>query len=176
MTHRSHREQPATAEDSATIAALAERYGDAVKRFFSRRVRDRAAVEDLTQEVFARLLRRAGIDAIANIEGYLFSTAANLLKERARRAGARVAEAPLDETLVEQIEDFSPERILLGREALTRVVEALQELPERMRTVFILSRFEHLSGAEIARRLGISISSVEKDMMSAIAHLRARLA
>lgn len=175
MSGLGFRHRPATSDDSARIAALAEQYGEAVKRFLARRLRDPAAVEDLTQEVFARLLRRARVDSIDNIEGYLFSTAANLLKERARRAGTRIVEASLHDTAVEPVEEVSPERILLGREALDEAVAALQELPERMRTVFILSRFEHLSASEIARRVGVSVSSVEKDMMSAVAHLKARL-
>lgn len=164
--------------DRRTIADLSVRYGQAVRRFFSRRLRDGADVEDLTQEVFARLLKRAEIGDIANIEGYLFHTAANLLRERARKAQRRPGDgaAEFDSDLVENDEDFSPERILLGREAYARMVEALQELPERARTIFVLNRFEELSAAEIARRLGVSVSTVEKDMMRAIAHLKARLA
>jgi len=163
--------------DRRTIADLSVRYGQAVRRFFSRRLRDGADVEDLTQEVFARLLKRAELGEIANIEGYLFHTAANLLRERARKAARRPGDDPgIDLDLVESVEDFSPERILLGREAYARMVEALQELPERTRTIFVLNRFEELSAAEIARRLGVSVSTVEKDMMRAIAHLKARLA
>jgi RNA polymerase sigma factor (sigma-70 family) len=163
--------------DRRTIADLSVRYGQAVRRFFSRRLRDGADVEDLTQEVFARLLKRAELGEIANIEGYLFHTAANLLRERARKAARRPGDDPgLDPDLAESVEDFSPERILLGREAYARMVEALQELPERTRTIFVLNRFEELSAAEIARRLGVSVSTVEKDMMRAIAHLKARLA
>ncbi|HEX6861010.1 MAG TPA: sigma-70 family RNA polymerase sigma factor [Caulobacteraceae bacterium] len=166
------------AGDHSRIAALSLRYGQAVRRFFSRRLRDGADVEDLTQEVFARLLKRAEIGDIANIEGYLFHTAANLLRERARKQARRPgdASADFDPDLVQSDEDFSPERILLGREAYARMVEALQELPERARTVFVLNRFEELSASEIARRLGVSVSTVEKDMMRAIAHLKARLA
>jgi RNA polymerase sigma-70 factor (ECF subfamily) len=163
--------------DRRTIADLSVRYGQAVRRFFSRRLRDGADVEDLTQEVFARLLKRAELGEIANIEGYLFHTAANLLRERARKAARRPGDDPgFDPDLAESVEDFSPERILLGREAYARMVEALQELPERTRTIFVLNRFEELSAAEIARRLGVSVSTVEKDMMRAIAHLKARLA
>ena len=163
--------------DRRTIADLSVRYSQAVRRFFSRRLRDGADVEDLTQEVFARLLKRAELGEIANIEGYLFHTAANLLRERARKAARRPGDDPgLDPDLTESVEDFSPERILLGREAYARMVEALQELPERARTIFVLNRFEELSAAQIARRLGVSVSTVEKDMMRAIAHLKARLA
>jgi RNA polymerase sigma-70 factor (ECF subfamily) len=163
--------------DRRAIADLSVRYGQAVRRFFSRRLRDGADVEDLTQEVFARLLKRAELGEIANIEGYLFHTAANLLRERARKSARRPGDdITADPDLADSVEDFSPERILLGREAYARMVEALQELPERTRTIFVLNRFEELSAAEIARRLGVSVSTVEKDMMRAIAHLKARLA
>lgn len=163
-------------QDRQAIAALSLRYGQAVRRFFSRRLRDGADVEDLTQEVFARLLKRAEVGEIANIEGYLFHTAANLLRERARKVSRRPGDSFDGAQIEASIEEFSPERILLGREAYARMVEALQELPERARTIFVLNRFEELSAAEIARRLGVSVSTVEKDMMRAIAHLKARLA
>lgn len=167
---------PAVPEDRERVAALAGRYAEPVRRFFSRRVRDQAAVEDLTQEVFVRLLKRAGVGTIENIEGYLFHTAANLLRERARRAASRVPEDyEADPDSSDQIEDFSPERILLGREALALMVEALQELPERVRSVFVLNRFEELPAVEIARRLGVSLSTVEKDMMRAVAFIRTRV-
>ena len=170
-------QRSAAVQDRRAIADLSVRYGQAVRRFFSRRLRDGADVEDLTQEVFARLLKRAELGEIANIEGYLFHTAANLLRERARKAARRPGDTPdIDADLADSVEAFSPERILLGREAYARMVEALQELPERARTIFVLNRFEELSAAEIARRLGVSVSTVEKDMMRAIAHLKARLA
>ena len=168
--------QDAELRDRRAIADLSVRYGQAVRRFFSRRLRDGADVEDLTQEVFARLLKRAELGEIANIEGYLFHTAANLLRERARKAARRPGDAAAGDEIDAAVEDFSPERILLGREAYARMVEALQELPERARTIFVLNRFEELSAGEIARRLGVSVSTVEKDMMRAIAHLKARLA
>ena len=169
-------QQRAAQQDRRRIADLSVRYGQAVRRFLSRRLRDGADVEDLTQEVFARLLKRAELGEIANIEGYLFHTAANLLRERARKAARRPGDTAHTDEIDAAVEEFSPERILLGREAYARMVEALQELPERTRTIFVLNRFEELSAAEIARRLGVSVSTVEKDMMRAIAHLKARLA
>ena len=169
-------QQSTAHQDRRAIADLSVRYGQAVRRFFSRRLRDGADVEDLTQEVFARLLKRAELGEIANIEGYLFHTAANLLRERARKAARRPGDCFDGAEIDGAVEEFSPERILLGREAYARMVEALQELPERTRTIFVLNRFEELSAAEIARRLGVSVSTVEKDMMRAIAHLKARLA
>ena len=50
----------------------------------------------------------------------------------------------------------------------------LGELPERTRVVFLLHRFEELKYAEIARRLEISVSSVEKHMMEAMRQIKTR--
>ncbi len=178
MTEPVKSPRPATVDDRRRIAELSVRYGMAVKSFFARRLHGGADVDDLTQEVFARLLKRAEIGAIDNVEGYLFQIAANLLRERARLRERRPEDLhdPQGDEFAGRSEEFSPERILLGREAYARMIEALQELPERVRAIFVLNRFEELSAAEIARRLGVSVSTVEKDMMRAVAHLRARLA
>ena len=56
-----------------------------------------------------------------------------------------------------------------------RKLEEAPALPERARNIFVLNRFEELSGREIAIRLGISQSLVEKEMIKAIAYLRGRL-
>lgn len=165
-----------SSDEAAELEALVERYGVALRSFIARRLYDRSEAADLAQEVFLRLLKRRQDAPIDNIEGYLFQIAANLLRERGRQTASRAA-APaieLSPELLGEGEEHSPERILLGKEAYRQVLAALQELPERTRTVFILSRFEDLTGAEIARRLGVSASAVEKHMMRALQHLRQR--
>lgn len=166
------------ASTPAEITELFARCAPAVRKFFVRRVASRAEAEDLTQEVFARLLGRTDAsEPVVNIEGYLFQIASNLLRSRARQDGRRRAldDDALDQDWTRGNEEFPPERILLGREACREVVTALEELPERVRIVFVLNRFEELSGFEIARRLNVSVSTVEKSMIRALAHLRERL-
>jgi RNA polymerase sigma-70 factor (ECF subfamily) len=63
----------------------------------------------------------------------------------------------------------------LDREALERVVEAIAGLPPRTREVFVLHRFEEITGARIAEQLGISESAVEKHIMKALKALHRRL-
>ena len=48
---------------------------------------------------------------------------------------------------------------------------ALNALPDRTRQVFVLCRVEGMRHRTVARRLGVSVSSVDKHMMKAIAHL-----
>ncbi|MGH1557314.1 RNA polymerase sigma factor [Caulobacter segnis] len=169
---------PQTAvDDHARLKQLIEVYGAPVRAFLRRRATNAADVDDLAQEVFVRLLRRADLDAIDNIEGYIFQTAANILREQHRRRGRRVTldDAAFDEDAAGVDEESSPERILLGREAYAQLLSGLRELPERARMVFVLNRYEQLPAREIARRMGLSVSLVEKEMMRAVAFLRDRM-
>ena len=155
------------------VAELAHRYRPILARFFQKRVRPESEVDDLVQEVFARLARKADLAAVGQLEGYIFQVAANLIRERGRKL--TLQRSSLERLTNEgQQEDFSPERILLGEESVARVLAALHELPERTRNAFLLHRFEDLKHVEIAQRLGIAVSTVEKDIMRAMAHLLKR--
>ena len=72
------------------------------------------------------------------------------------------------------VEARSPERVLVGKQTIQDVLDALAELGERTRDVFILARLENVQHREIAAIYGISVSMVEKLMMKAMAHLGAR--
>src|SRR5690606_21094793 len=113
-------------------------------------------------------------DEMRHADAYVFQMAANLLRDRARRLGVRAAAAPSLAASENSVEEISPERVLLGKQRLAALERALGELPERTRTIFVLHRFEEYKYSEIARRLGVSVSSVEKHMMEAMRHLRAR--
>ena len=160
------------ADDPDAFARLCRTYHQPLLRYFQRRINIASEAEDLVQETFARLAKPGRIEGIGNLEAYIFQAAANLLRERARRRAT--AKADQQAELHESLQDdqvFSPERILLGKEALDRMATGLKELPERVRTIFVLQRFEGFGYAEIARKLGVSQSTVEKAMSRAIAHL-----
>lgn len=150
--------------------------------FFMRRQFRRAEAEDLTQEVFVRMLGRDGVEAPENPEVYVFQIAANLLRDRARRTLTQKAEAhaSLDAPAhglthnPELVEDRGPERVLLASEALAQALRALDELGERTRHIYILHRLEKMRHKEIAALLGLSVSAVEKHIIRAVAHLAER--
>lgn len=141
--------------------SFVRRYSGALRRFFQTRVLDWADIDDLIQEVFLRLARR-GLADIDNIEGYMFQAAANVLRDRIRHRATKFwsKETQLQESVTEDTA-FSPERVLLGREAIQLVVEILKELPERTQQVFVLGCFEEMTQGETAKKLGISLSTVE---------------
>lgn len=156
------------------LAARSEAARASLVSYFRRRVRDAAEVDDLVQEVFLRLVVRGGVERIDHVQGYIFQTAASVLADRHRRRVVRRAEdhLPFDPE-AHGGSDFDAERQLIGRERLRAASVALMALPERTRAIFLLRRLDGFRYADIAARLGISVSAVEKHMLRAVQHLMA---
>lgn len=151
---------------------IALRYKAPLTGFFAKRVSPRDDVDDLVQEVFLRLIQRGNGQPIESMEKYLFQSAANVLRDRYRRQQTR------DHDMHESYEDFkysgseiTPERVLIGKETVSQVVAALDDLPMRTRDVFVLRGFEKYKYTEIARMMNISTRTVEKHMAKALAYL-----
>lgn len=168
-------------KESELRARLDARFRGPLMSFFTRRVGDRAEAEDLTQEVFVRLIGSNSLENIENTDAFVFRVASNLLRDRSRkalRAGGKSA-LPLDKAIISElakefVEDRGPERVLLGKERLADVLAALDELGERTRNIFILFRLENMKQKDIAAVYGISPSTVEKHVMKAVMHLSLR--
>ena len=170
-TRRSYR-----GENDASLEALDMRFRASLDRYFSRRLRDRGEIEDLIQEVFLRLAKRGSLEDVDKVGGYVFETASSVLNDRLRRKRSRYeADHEAFDGQQHGDVDFSPERVLLGKEALVRATAVLLELPERTRMVFVMRRLEGMRYLDIAARLGISVSAVEKHMTRAMAHLVQRM-
>lgn len=158
------------------LAKLAREFDPVLLQFFRRRVRDPLEAEDLTQEVYVRLIRRGNLHTLHEAKAYLFETAANVLRDRARRRKARHRDEEDEfDALLHGETEFSSDEVLIGKETLTRVTRAILELPERARTIFVLRRLEGLAYKDIADRLNISLSLVEKEMRRAVAYLTQRM-
>ncbi len=161
---------------------LDQRFRIPLTAYFGRRLYDKGEAEDLTQEVFVRLARHPDQNNGETLGAYVFKIAASVLKDWSRHQSARrfrehrtlseVQENTLTPPLL--VEDRTPERVLAGREALRDIEDALLELSERTREIFLLSRMEHVHHRDIASLHGISVSAVEKHVQKAIAYLTAR--
>jgi RNA polymerase sigma factor (sigma-70 family) len=138
-------------------------------RYFRRRVRDLAETEDLVQDVFARMVARDSTEPVEHLGGYVQKTASSVLTDWIRRRSSHAANfhVPFEPDLHGE-EEADPARILDGREELQAATMVLLQLPERTRTVFVLRRLEGQRFQDIAAKLGISVSAVEKHMVRAI--------
>jgi RNA polymerase sigma factor (sigma-70 family) len=166
------RDQRSEAARASYFQTLSETHSSGLIRFFQRRSCTRDEAEDLMQEVFLRLIRRHDEgDPIENDEAFLFRTAINLLRDRARR-GATVSHNSVELTERSQkFEALSPERVLEGKQRLQTVLTALNEFDTRSKDIFILNRLEGLKYAEIAKLYGLSVSSIEKSITKVFAQL-----
>jgi RNA polymerase sigma factor (sigma-70 family) len=161
--------------DSLTVEALARAHHSALLRYFKKRGLREQDTEDAVQEVFVRLSRRQGLAEIERIEGYLFETAASVAIDALRHNRVRHSEShDVYDDSVHGRPEWSSEQVFEGQETVERLLSALRELPDRTRTVFMLARLEHMKQSEIAQRLGISVSAVEKQLTKGLAHLMQR--
>jgi RNA polymerase sigma factor (sigma-70 family) len=157
------------------LERIAARYYESLVRFFRRRSHSTEDAADLAQDTFARL-SAADLREIRKPGPFLFTTALNLLRDRARSAQARHAAltVPAEEAQL-VCPAPQPERVLDGEQRMRAVEAALYELSPKCRAVFVLFHFDELSQREIADRLRISVSMVEKYVRQAVSHCERRL-
>lgn len=160
---------------ASRIADLYQRHFAELVAFLSRRVASRDLATDLVQELFVRLLARK--DLVAGVEherGYLFRSVRHLATEAGRSPRWReCAPDPDAEPFPDEVPP--PETLLEDRQTIDRLVKVVGRLPPRCREVFILHKFDNLSYVEVAKRLGISVGSVEKHMTRALGTCRAEI-
>jgi RNA polymerase sigma factor (sigma-70 family) len=147
-----------------------------VSAFLSGRWPKQQDVIDIVQESFLRLSQYPDPRSISNPKAFLFQTAANLAIDHHRRSKTRERYSEPDADL-DSIQDDrpSPCHYWEAQEALERFSEWLDELPELQRHAFVLYRIEGCLHAEIATRLGISASTSERYVRSAMQHISRRL-
>lgn len=140
-------------------------------RFVNARIGSRAAAEDIVQEAFLRLSQVT--EEVRHPRAFLFQAAINLVRNLARSERRRAALADYADLLNGGVDPITPERQLLAADELARVAAAIRHLPPVCGQVFRMHRFEELTQREIAARLGISTTAVEKSMRRALRQLAA---
>ncbi|MCB8877672.1 RNA polymerase sigma factor [Acidisoma silvae] len=140
------------------------------------RLRDREMAADLTQDTFLRYAEQAGRAVILHERSYLYRTAHNLAIDHMRQVERRQTESVPHEALAEiPGQTANPEEAFAARQRVDQLRRVIAELPRRTQEVFALNRLEDLTYPEVARRLGISESSVQKHLSRALQHLMHRL-
>lgn len=133
--------------------------------------------EDLLHDLWQRVAAGAG-QPISDPVSYLFRAAENLMRDRRRSTISRERrQFDWSETRTSAEEEPMGERVLIARERLREVDQALNALGPRVAQVFRRYRIDGIGQATIAQELDVSLSSVEKDLQKAyrsLAELKAR--
>lgn len=135
-----------------------------------KRLRHGDNAADLAHDTFLHILGKPErLPELRQPRAWLSTVAHGLLVDRVRR---QRVERAYRETLAHlpEAQAPSPEDQLILLETLARIDALLDGLPPKVRVAFLLSRLEGMDYKQIAKRIGVSLSSVEKYMARAIRH------
>ncbi len=173
--------QSASPGADGLIAAYLDMRGQLL-RFLTARLGDPALAEDIYQDMYARLRGADPARPVQNVTAFLFRTAANLAYDmrRGRSRGELRDGQWLDATTSrlgsEIVEDLvEPEKAIDAKRQVATVVTAVQTLAPKCREAFVLHKFEGLSHAEVAARMGVSRKMIEKHISAALRVMAAAL-
>jgi RNA polymerase sigma factor (sigma-70 family) len=161
-------------QQAESVARLFRENHRALLGFLVSRLRSVQDAKEVAQDTYLRLLQIGRPDSDILVRAYLFRVAGNLAIDHLRRRATR-DRATDDLTAVLPGGMGLPERKLLADEELLLLSRSLQELPEKVRSAFLMWRLEGLSQNEIAAQLGVTDRMVRKYITQALLHCRLRL-
>lgn len=159
------------ADDRDAYEAAFLRHFPHVKQFLVSLVKDPALAEDLSQEIFVKLwLHRDRLDASKSLKNWLFVLSRNAALDvfKSKRNLVMTVAA----TLPEREADVKADQGAELRDVQDDLRRGVASMPPQRQLIFRLSRFQHLSNAEIARTLNLSVRTVEKHIELALKDLR----
>ena len=176
INERALQERIRSGDESAFDTVFRDNYAHLV-RMAESIVRERALAEEIAQDVMLELWRRREtIEVEQSFRAYLLRSTRNRALNHVRHQRIVTREATIAAAAAENVRVQSAEDDMVVTELERAVRTAIEELPERTREVFQLSRERGLKYVEIAAVLDISVKTVEKRMGQALAELRERLA
>jgi len=185
-------EQPPTnpmIDRDSDITATVLRERTKLGNFIRRRVRDPSDAEDILQDVLHEFVRAYRLpEPIEQVSAWLFRVARNRIIDRFRKK----KEQPLSETagtsdsadavddeyrldLALPAQDAGPEAAYARSVLLTALQNALDELPDNQREIFVAHEIEGRSFKELASESGVALNTLLARKRYAVLHLRARL-
>jgi RNA polymerase sigma factor (sigma-70 family) len=174
-----------TIEQDQLIAQAIDKDGSRLRNYIRKRVLDRDVTEDILQDVFSELVEAYRLlKPIEQVSAWLFRVAKNRIIDRFRSKkldslseaayGEEDDEAVLLADLLPSLET-GPEAAYVSRVLLDELDEALEELPEEQRSVFVKHELEGLSFKELASESGVSVNTLLSRKRYAVLYLRQRL-
>ena len=124
-------------------------------------------VDDILQETFIRASRSDSQRQISSSKGYLFVVSRNLVLKKLMQQSKEM-HTELDEALLEDDFDNTVEKELYQKLKFERFSKVLSSLPEKHRRAILLRKLYCLSHKEIAKKMDVSVSSVEKYIATGI--------
>jgi RNA polymerase sigma factor (sigma-70 family) len=169
---------------SRSVSSAIQQFGRKLSGFVRGRVRSQADAEDILQEVWIQLSNLTEFSEPDNLGAWLYRVARNKVIDLYRKKGTE----PVDDLFRDSDEGESgfrelllsderddPEFLFFKELFWKELMDALGELPENQREVFVLNEIEDLTLQEIADRNGENLKTIISRKGYAVKHLRNRL-
>ncbi len=157
------------------LSAFKEIYGRYWKKMYGeayKRLKNKELSEEIVQEIFTNLwVKRQSLQITLTIGGYLHLAVANQVIDQYRKELTREKYRESFKIVHSEVDNSTEDAIMLRDLAYTIETE-VNQLPDKCRSVYELSRNEHKSNKEIALHLGISEKTVENHLTKALKKLR----
>jgi len=146
---------------------IVEGYQNSLLNYAYRYTGDKAAAEDIAQEVFLRVFKTAkDYQPLASFKTWLFKIATNLClnglrDNRLHRNTIDIFDLNEAGFVALASNRFSPEKQTEDRQLSTILMKALNSLPEKQRVALLLHKYDGFSYVEISRMMSCSVSAVE---------------
>jgi RNA polymerase sigma factor (sigma-70 family) len=172
-------------EQDQRISETVEREQARLRSFIRRRVADQRDAEDILQEVFYEFVEAYRLmKPIEQVSGWLFRVARNRIIDLFRRKKPGSLNDPVamandgEELLLQDLlpsQEAGPDAAYARSVLLEELDEALDELPEAQREIFLAHEVEGRSFKELAEETGVSVNTLLARKHRAVVHLRRRL-
>lgn len=164
-----------TSKRSPTFTSVFLENYDAILNRLSWRLGSHHDGNDAAQDLYLKLQTIKPAEDIRNLRSYLFRIADNMALDRLRKRNVHSRYFTIQGTPEVGSDEPSPEAVTDYRQRLATLKRIVEALPPRQREAFLLHKFQELSHADIADRMNISRSAVEKLMMKAMANCREKM-
>jgi RNA polymerase sigma-70 factor (ECF subfamily) len=139
-------------------------------------VHSKEAATEIVDELFVQLwIKRADIMKINDLRVYLYTATKNASLNYISKKAKQIEIEPYENLQVQMTDLVSPEQIMITKEMLQKIKEAIDSLPPRCKLIFKFVREDGLSYSEVAEILGLSIKTIDAQMVIAVARIRSKL-
>ncbi len=158
--------------DEEIFDAFFKEHARLLRNYLFYKYGDEGEAEDVLQEAFLKLWNNCSEVPLEKAKSYLYTVATNLQISLKRHEQVKLKYKENFKVTVGARTDESPEDILVGKEYMEKLTNAISNLPGKQRETFLLNRVEKKTYREIAEMSGVSIKAVEKLMHKALMKLR----
>lgn len=139
-------------------------------------VHSKEAATEIVDELFVQLwIKRADIMKINDLRVYLYTATKNASLNYISKKAKQIEDEPYENLQVQMTDLVSPEQIMITKEILQKIKEAVDSLPPRCKLIFKFVREDGLSYSEVAEILGLSIKTIDSQMVIAVSRIRGKL-